>query len=79
MSHPYSILMFKVQHTMEYHYIAIILISFSSILGILDTGMTVSKLKVISSSEYARRRDEIFYRITKRQLSELYGEYEADE
>lgn len=41
--------------------------------------MTVSKVKVISSSEYARRRDEIFFRITKRQLSELYGEYEADE
>lgn len=41
--------------------------------------MTVGKVKEISSSEYARRRDEIFFRLSKRQLSELYGEYEADE
>jgi hypothetical protein len=46
---------------------------------VLDTGLTTGKVKVISSSEYARRRDEIFYRISKQQLSALYEEYEADE
>ena len=52
---------------------------YAHVQGILNTGMTVSKLKVVSSSEYARRRDEIFYRISRRQLSELYAEYEQDE
>ena len=47
--------------------------------GVLDTGLTVDKVKLVSSSEYARRRDEIFYRITRKQLSELYEEYEAEE
>ena len=52
---------------------------YAHVQGILNTGMTVSKMRVVSSSEYARRRDEIFYRITRRQLSELYAEYEQDE
>ena len=52
---------------------------YAHVQGILNTGMTTTKLKVVSSSEYARRRDEIFFRITRRQLSELYGEYEQDE
>jgi len=52
---------------------------YAHVQGVLDTGMTVDKVKLVSSSEYARRRDEIFYRITRRQLSELYEEYEAEE
>lgn len=45
----------------------------------LDTGMTVNKVKVVSASEYSKRRDETFYRISRSQLYELYNEYEADE
>lgn len=45
----------------------------------LDTGMTINKVKFISNSEYSRKRDEIFFRLTKTQLYELYREYEADE
>eukprot|EP01031_Cornospumella_fuschlensis_P033754 gene33754-40843_t len=45
----------------------------------LDTGVTVNKVKHVTAREYAKRRDEIFYRITKRQLYELYSEYEQDE
>ena len=41
--------------------------------------MTVNKVKTVSCREYTRRRDEIHFRITKKQLAELYYEYEADE
>lgn len=47
--------------------------------GRLDTGLTVAKVRTISASEYSRRRDEIFFRITPSQLFELYCEYENDE
>lgn len=45
----------------------------------LDTGMTVNKVKFVSNSEYSKKRDEIFFRLTKAQLYALYSEYEADE
>mmetsp|Transcript_24663 Transcript_24663/g.36333 ORF Transcript_24663/g.36333 Transcript_24663/m.36333 type:complete len:323 (-) Transcript_24663:211-1179(-) len=45
----------------------------------LDTGCTVNKVKFISNSEFSKRRDEIFFRLSKRQMYELYSEYEADE
>jgi centrosomal protein CEP41 len=45
----------------------------------LDTGVTVDKVKYVTAREYSRRREEIFYRITAKQLYELYNEYEADE
>ena len=51
-----------------YALLNICLHQYSHVQGILDTGMTVSKLRVISSSEYARRRDEIFFRVTRRQV-----------
>ena len=54
-------------------------IKYANVQGKLDTGMTIDKLKIVSSREYTRRRDEIHYRITKTQLCELYEEYEADE
>lgn len=47
--------------------------------GTLDTGLTVNKVKPITAREYAKRRDEIFFRITKSQLYELYNEYESNE
>lgn len=52
---------------------------YAHVQGVLDTGMTVGKVKIISSSEYARRRDETFFRLSRQQLSALYEEYEADE
>lgn len=45
----------------------------------LDTGLTVNKTKLISNSAFSKRRDEIFFRLTKAQLLQLYSEYEADE
>ena len=47
--------------------------------GRLDTGLTVAKVRTISASEYSRRRDEIFFRITPSQMFELFCEYENDE
>ena len=50
---------------------------FAHIPGRLDTGPTVAKVKFITAQEFARRRNEIFYRLSKGQLYQLYGEYEA--
>ncbi len=47
--------------------------------GRLDTGLTVAKVRTISASEYARRRDEVFFRITPAQLFELFCEYENED
>jgi len=52
---------------------------YSRVQGVLDTGLTVNKVKAVTAREFAKRRDEIFFRITKQQLFELYKEYEADE
>ena len=52
---------------------------YGHVVGKLNTGLTVDKLKNLSVREYAKRRDEIFYRVNKRQLNELFGEYEQDE
>lgn len=52
---------------------------YSHIQGTLDTGMTVGKVKFVTAREYSKRRDEIFFRINKTQVYELYNEYEADE
>lgn len=45
----------------------------------LDTGPTVNKVKFISNKECSKRRDEIFYRLTKTQMHTLLCEYEQDE
>ena len=47
--------------------------------GKLDTGMTVDKVKFVSSQQFRKRQDEIFFRLKKEQLYSLYCEYEADE
>lgn len=52
---------------------------YAHIRGTLDTGMTVDKVKFVTAREYSKRRDEIFFRINKAQLYELFNEYEADE
>lgn len=52
---------------------------YAHIEGKLDTGLTINKVKTVTAHEYRVRRDEIFYRISKNQLYELYNEYEADE
>lgn len=39
----------------------------------------MNKVKLISNSAFSKRRDEIFFRLTKGQLFQLYSEYEADE
>lgn len=43
----------------------------------LDTGLTVHKVRLVSLREISKRRDELFYRITKHQLFELFNEYEV--
>lgn len=52
---------------------------FSHIKSSLNTGSNVNKVKTVTSREYAKRRDEIFYRITKKQLTELFEAYEPEE
>lgn len=52
---------------------------YKDVQGKLNTGLTVDKLKSITPREYVRRKDEIHYRINKRQLFELYDEYERDQ
>lgn len=52
---------------------------YKNVAGRLDTGLTVNKVKFITAQECAKRRSEIYYRISCRQLSELYDEYEAGE
>jgi centrosomal protein CEP41 len=44
----------------------------------INTGLTVHKVKYVTAREYSKRRDEIFFRITKQQLYELFNEYEAE-
>jgi centrosomal protein CEP41 len=52
---------------------------YSHVRGVLDTGLTVNKVKPVTAREFAKRRDEIFFRVSKVQIYELYSEYEADE
>jgi centrosomal protein CEP41 len=52
---------------------------YSGVEGKIDTGLTVNKVKTVSASQFAQRRDEIYFRITRHQIFELYNEYEADE
>lgn len=52
---------------------------YAHVTATLNTGTTVDKVKFVTAREYAKRRDEIFFRITPRQLGELYEEYERDE
>jgi centrosomal protein CEP41 len=52
---------------------------YAHIKGTLDTGPTLEKVKVVTAREFSKRRDEIFFRLKKAQLVQLYNEYEADE
>ena len=52
---------------------------FSHIPGRLDTGLTLDKVKFITAQEFAKRRNEIFFRLSRGQLFQLYSEYEANE
>jgi len=52
---------------------------YSHVQGKLDTGLTVDKVKYVTAREYRKRRDEIFFRISCGQLSDLFSEYEGDE
>lgn len=52
---------------------------YAHVQGVLNTGLTVDKVKFVTAREYSKRRDEIFFRINKNQLYELYNEYETSE
>jgi centrosomal protein CEP41 len=52
---------------------------FSHVPARLNTGLTVNKVKFVTAQEFARRRNEIFFRLSRGQLYELYSEYEATE
>jgi hypothetical protein len=45
----------------------------------IDTGSTIQKIKSATSRQVNKRRDEQFYRITSRELSDLLSEYEASD
>lgn len=52
---------------------------FKDVKATLDTGYTVAKVKTINAKELSKRRDEVFYRIGKHSLADLYSEYESGE
>ncbi len=52
---------------------------YAHVRSVLDTGLTVDKVKTVTAREFAKRRGEIFFRLTASQLYELYREYEQDE
>lgn len=52
---------------------------YAHIRSTLDTGLTVDKVRNVTAREFSKRRDEIYYRITKHQLQELFAEYEQDD
>lgn len=52
---------------------------YKHITGRLDTGLTVEKVKFITVREFSRRRDEIYFRVNKDMLANLFEEYESDE
>lgn len=45
----------------------------------LDTGPTMDKAKIVTDKELSKRKDEIHFRISKRQLYQLYNEYEGED
>mmetsp|Transcript_3254 Transcript_3254/g.5046 ORF Transcript_3254/g.5046 Transcript_3254/m.5046 type:complete len:298 (-) Transcript_3254:30-923(-) len=51
---------------------------YSHITSKLDTGLTVDKVKYVTTREYLKHRDESHYRVTPFQLSQLLSEYETD-
>jgi centrosomal protein CEP41 len=51
---------------------------FSHVPGRLNTGLTVDKVKFVTAQEYAKRRNEIFFRLSRAQLYELYNEYSEE-
>lgn len=52
---------------------------FAHIQSKLDTGATIDKVKFVTARECSRRRNEIFYRIKREHLYDLFEEYEQDE
>ena len=54
-------------------------VKYSHIASTLSTGLTVSKVKNVTANEGAKRRAEIFFRLTPGQLCALYEEYESNE
>jgi hypothetical protein len=52
---------------------------YSHVTAVLDTGLTINKVRTVSAREFSRRRGEIFFRITPAQLFELYCEYDDNE
>jgi len=51
---------------------------YAGVEGKLDTGLTVDKVRALSTKQYLKRKNEVFLRITPPQLYELFAEYEAD-
>jgi len=51
---------------------------YAGVEGRLDTGLTVDKVRTLSTKQYLKRKNEVFLRITPPQLYELFAEYEAD-
>jgi centrosomal protein CEP41 len=52
---------------------------YAHVRSVLNTGLTVDKIRSVTAREFAKRRGEIFFRLTRNQLVELYREYEQDE
>lgn len=46
---------------------------------IFNIGLTVDKVKFVTAQEFAKRRNENFFRLSRGQLLELYNEYELSD
>ena len=52
---------------------------YKDVTSTINSGLTVNKVKNLTANECAKRRQEIFYRLSHNQLSKLFEEYEQDE
>lgn len=52
---------------------------YSDVKSRVDTGSTIQKLKSVTSRQVNKRRDETFFRITCKELSDLLSEYESED
>ena len=51
---------------------------YAGVRATINSGMTVDKVRVVTTKQYLRRRDESFFRISAGQLHELFAEYEQE-
>ena len=49
---------------------------YAAVGSVINSGSTVDKLRLVSTTEHLRRRDELFRRVSPSMIAELFDEYE---